>query len=143
MSINVKFTQLKDDMVVPTAATSQSAAYDLYSTEDFILEPNQTKLVPLGFATHIPLGWCALICPRSGLALKKGITIPNSPGIIDSDYRNEWGVILHNISNIAVEFSRGDRIAQALFQEISVATFQLVKNLTVTKRQGGFGSTGK
>ena len=145
MSFDIKFKKLNDDAIVPTRATENSAAYDLYCTEDFMLLNGQTKLIKLGFATEIPLGCCAKICPRSGLALKKNVTIVNAPGIIDSDYRDEWGVILHKLQSMesSIKFNKGDRIAQVLFEQCLSVEFSVVDELPKSKRKGGFGSTDK
>jgi dUTP pyrophosphatase len=143
---NIKFKKLHKNAIVPTKGTPHSAAYDLYAIEDFYLCGESIKLVKLGFATEIPSGWCAKISPRSGLALKKGITIVNSPGIIDSDYRDEWGIIFKKESclgapEIAVDFKAGDRIAQVTFESCVDVDFEVVDELIKSNRTGGFGST--
>jgi len=147
MSLNIKFKKLHKGAKIPSKATVNSAAYDLYCVEDFFLFNGSTKLIKLGFSTEIPVGWCAKITPRSGLAIKEGITIVNSPGIIDSDYRGEWGVIVLRAGIIGCTpykaFRKGDRVAQVLFEPCHNASFEVVDEINETERTGGFGSTGK
>lgn len=147
--IIVKFKRLHDNAVIPTIATPESAAFDLYAVEDHLLYSGTTWLCKLGFAIQIPEGYCMKISPRSGLALK-GLTIINSPGIVDSDYRKEVGVILHLLAGPmssflpqAVEIKKGERIAQARIERNVPVSFQEVEELNKTERVGGFGSTGK
>jgi dUTP pyrophosphatase len=131
------------DLPMPARATPGSAGFDLRANRFETLRPGQRALIPTGFAVAIPQGWAGLICPRSGLALAHGITVLNAPGIIDSDYRGEIGVILHNLGNEAFSVGIGDRIAQLVLKRILITDLELVEDLDDTDRgAGGFGSTG-
>ena len=108
------------------------------------LEPMQRALIPTGLYVELPLGYEAQIRPRSGLAIKHGITCLNSPGTIDSDYRGEVKIILINLSNETFIIQHGERIAQMIIQPVTKAEWELVKVLNESKRgEGGFGHTGK
>jgi dUTP pyrophosphatase len=126
--------------------TPYSAGYDLTADtdgRDVKIEAFQHKLIGTGITLAMPPTVCALVTPRSGLALKFGITVLNGPGLIDPDYRGEVGVVLHNTSNQTFTVSHGTRIAQLLFLPFLTPAFQKVKSLTETTRGiGGFGSTG-
>jgi dUTP pyrophosphatase len=112
-------------------------------TESICLNPLERKLIPTGLFLEIPAGFECQVRPRSGLALKKGITVLNSPGTIDADYRGEVGVILINLSNEAFVIENGERIAQLIFSKVEQIEFEQVENLSETERgAGGFGSTG-
>jgi dUTP pyrophosphatase len=116
---------------------------DLRSTDDVELAPFQRKLVPTGIRAAIPEGFEGQIRPRSGLALKMGVSMVNTPGTIDCDYRGEIGVILINLSENVVKLARGERIAQLVICPVARARVELVGELDETKRgEGGFGSTG-
>ena len=107
------------------------------------IAPRSRALLPTGIFTAIPEGWQVSFRPRSGMAIKKGLTLINTPSTIDADYRGEWFVALHNHSNNIQIVEDGDRIAQVLFQEIEHPTFEEVEELSETERgEGGFGSTG-
>ncbi|WP_299888728.1 dUTP diphosphatase [uncultured Ruegeria sp.] len=109
-----------------------------------VLEPGQRALVPTGLRIEIPLGYEVQIRPRSGLALKHGITLPNTPGTIDSDYRGPLGVILMNAGEDRFEVTHGERIAQLVVAPVVQAAFELADTLGETERgAGGFGSTGR
>lgn len=124
----------------PSYATVGSAGLDLRSTQDIHLEPQERKLVGTGLCIALPIGYEAQIRPRSGWALKKGITVLNTPGTIDTDYRGEIGVILYNSSNEAVDLKRGDKIAQMVIARYEQCIFENVDILDVTSRgDGGFG----
>ena len=130
----------------PALATAGSAGVDIraYLNEKVILNPLERKLIPTGLKVEIPLGYEIQIRPRSGLAYKHGITVLNSPGTIDSDYRGEIGVLLINLSNEAFEIKNGERIAQMILAKHEVPNFIQLKELSSSKRgEGGFGSTGK
>ena len=128
---------------VPKYETNGSAGVDLSSNEDCILLPNETKAVSTGLFLEIPEGYEAQIRPRSGLALKHSITILNSPGTIDSDYRGEIKVIITNLGKESFEIKKGFRIAQMVFAPVVKADFEVVSNLNNTERgKGGFGHTG-
>ncbi len=125
--------------------TEDSAGFDLVAAigEKIILKPNNTELVPAGFCLEMPKDFEAQVRPRSGLALKSSITVLNSPGTIDADYRGEIGVILINHSQKNFEIHRGMRIAQIIFSRVSKTVLIEKSSLSKTKRnQGGFGSTG-
>ena len=130
---------------LPFYATEQAAGVDLAAAidDDIILKPQERKLVPTGLAMALPAGFEAQIRPRSGLALKNGITVLNSPGTIDADYRGEICVILINLSNENFTITRGMRIAQMVVAPCMQAAFDIVDILPETARgEGGFGSTG-
>ena len=122
------------DLPLPARATEQSAGYDVCSAEEeFMIEPREIKLVSTG-----------LVRPRSGLALRDGIIIPNSPGTIDPDYRGELGIIMQNNGNKSVRIKRGDRIAQLVFHSFEVPEVIESGDIGITARgTDGFGSTGR
>ena len=127
----------------PTYATPGAAGMDLRAKVDVRLEPMQRSMVPTGVRLAIPQGFEAQVRPRSGLAIKYGVTMVNSPGTIDSDYRGEINVILINLGQDAVEFKRGERIAQLVVSPVVKARLVFVDSLEETDRgEGGFGSTG-
>ena len=133
------------DLELPSYATTQSAGMDLLAAveADVILQPGERRLVPTGFAMALPAGFEAQIRPRSGLALKHGITLLNSPGTIDADYRGEVGVILINLGQEPFVISRGSRIAQMVIAPYTQAEWQARQDLPESERgAGGFGSTG-
>ena len=131
---------------LPAYATEGSAGMDLcaHIRESVVLEPLERKLIPTGLFIELPTGFEAQIRPRSGLALKQGITCLNSPGTIDADYRGEIGVILINLSNELQVIKTGDRIAQMVIAPVTQISWEPATLLTSTNRgAGGFGSTGK
>lgn len=131
---------------LPSYATEGASGMDLraFLAEPLALEPMQRKLVPTGLFLEIPEGHEAQVRPRSGLALKQGITCLNSPGTIDADYRGEIGVILINLSSEKQVIQSGDRIAQLVFQSVTKINWQPTDQLSTTVRnEGGFGHTGK
>jgi dUTP pyrophosphatase len=135
--------QLLEVGFLPTRATKESAGWDLYSPISSFLDPDERQLISLGFKIAIPDGYMGLIYPRSGLALKYGITVANAPGLIDADYRGEVGVILINHSKSPYHFSRKDRIAQLVIAPVIGSYFYQVNQLPKTERNdGGFGSSG-
>lgn len=129
----------------PCYAKPGDAGLDLRSAIDAIVEPGQRLLIPTGVAVAIPEGYAGFVQPRSGLALKNGITIVNTPGLIDSGYRGELGIILLNTdSNEPFVVRRGDRIAQLVIQAVPVVELVEVEELDTTDRGGtGFGSSGR
>jgi len=134
------------DLGPPTRATSGAAGYDLRAAVDapVVLEPGGRALVPCGFALALPDGWEAQIRPRSGLALKAGVTVINSPGTVDPDYRGEVCVPLVNLGHTPFTVNRGDRVAQMVLARFEAPSFTLVDTLPPTARgTGGFGSTGR
>ncbi|MFB0612428.1 dUTP diphosphatase [Aurantiacibacter poecillastricola] len=128
---------------LPAYATDGAAGMDVVSAENVILRPGSRHAVATGFALAIPMGYEIQVRPRSGLALKHGITVPNTPGTIDSDYRGEVKVILINHSDDNFPIQRGDRIAQLVLAPVTLAQWDEVDELDNTARgEGGFGSTG-
>ena len=130
---------------LPEYATAQSAGMDLRAniTESIVLQPMERVLVPTGLYIALPAGCEAQVRPRSGLALKHGITVLNAPGTIDADYRGEIGVLLINLSNIPFEIADGERIAQLVIASCEQAEWNPVNALDDTERgDGGYGHTG-
>ncbi len=130
---------------LPHYATKASAGVDLRANikTDIIMKPMERTIVPTGLYLEIPVGYEAQVRPRSGLAIKKGITVLNTPGTIDADYRGELMVILINLSNETFVIKHGDRIAQMVIAAHEQAEWELVESLSDTERgSGGFGSTG-
>ncbi len=131
------------DLPLPTYATEGAAGMDVVAAEDLILAPGGRHALATGFAMAIPQGFEVQVRPRSGLALKHGITCLNTPGTIDSDYRGEVKVILANLGSDPFPIKRGDRIAQLVAAPVQRAVFAEVESLDETARGGGgFGSTG-
>ena len=132
------------DLPLPSRRTSGSAGFDLASAEpDFVLAPGERRLVATGLALELPAGVEGQVRPRSGLALKHGLTMPNAPGTIDSDYRGELKVILQNGGSEPVTIVRGDRIAQLVFARYETPQLVDAEALAESARGGGgFGSTG-
>ena len=132
-----------EGLPVPAYATAHAAGMDVVSAEEIILNPGDRHPVATGFALAIPEGYEIQVRPRSGLALKHGITLPNAPGTIDADYRGELKVLLINHGADPFPIKRGDRIAQLVVAPVQLASFVEVDMLDDTVRgQGGFGSTG-
>lgn len=132
-----------EGLPLPARATPGSAGFDLSSAEDGELAPMERRLFATGFAIAIPAGFEVQLRPRSGLALKQGLTLPNTPATIDSDYRGELKVALVNLGTEPVRIARGMRIAQMLVARVEPASFLEVDSLPPTDRgDGGFGSTG-
>ena len=132
-----------EGLPLPARATPGSAGFDLSSAEEGELAPMERRLFATGFAIAIPEGFEVQLRPRSGLALRHGLTLPNTPATIDSDYRGELKVALVNLGAEAVRVTRGMRIAQMLLARVEPAGFREVETLPPTGRgEGGFGSTG-
>ena len=134
------------DIPLPCYMTAQSAGMDICAAleDDLELSPGQICLVPTGFSMALPEGFEAQIRPRSGLAVKYGLTIVNAPGTIDADYRGEVKVALINLGPQPVTLQRGDRIAQMVIQQVFQARIRVVQKLDATERSsGGFGHTGR
>jgi dUTP pyrophosphatase len=145
MQINIPIINQSSNPL-PNYATIGSSGMDIraFIAEPMQLQPLERVLVPTGLFLEIPEGFEAQVRPRSGLAVKQGITCLNTPGTIDADYRGEIKVILINLSNEVQIISNGDRIAQMVFQQVAQIQWQLVQNINETVRgTGGFGSTGK
>ena len=134
------------DIPLPRYMTAQSAGMDLCAAvkQDLVLKKGDRALIPTGFAIALPAGFEAQVRPRSGLAVKYGIGLINSPGTIDADYRGEIKIAVINLGSGPHTFQRGDRIAQLVVQKVHVAQLDLVEELDETERDsGGFGHTGK
>jgi dUTP pyrophosphatase len=145
MSVKVLITRLDRDLPLPSYAKGGDAGADLYSRIDVTLEPGERQLVPTGISIALPDGYVALVHPRSGLAIKNGVTMVNSPGTVDAGFRGELQIILINHDpSESVTFKRGDRIAQLVIQQVERAEFIEVETLPGSGRgTGGFGSTGR
>ena len=142
MEIKIKLTR---DMSAPAYATEGAAAVDLRAAVDMpvTIAPGERALIPTGLAVAIPQGYVGIVAARSGLACKKGIALSNGIGVIDSDYRGEIGVSLHNTSSVPFTVERGERIAQMMFMPVATVSFLPAEELEETARgEGGFGSTG-
>jgi len=145
--IEIKIEKVRgcEDLPLPVSTSELSSGVDLLSAEasDAVLKPGKIKLISTGIKIMIPKGYEGQIRPRSGLALKHGITVLNTPGTIDSDYRGIVKVILINLGEEDFNIQRGDRIAQLVIQKIFSPNFKIVKTLDKTKRgEGGFGHSG-
>jgi len=142
MTIKVEIKKIKETQT-PSYAHEGDSGVDLYSAEDYSLKPMERVLVSTGIKIAVPLGYEAQVRPKSGLALKHGITVLNTPGTVDSGYRGEIGVIVINLSNEPYEIKKGKKIAQMVFVKVERADLELVEELDETARnEGGFGSTG-
>jgi dUTP pyrophosphatase len=146
MSAQVRFQRLAStpDLPLPERATPHAAGYDIRSAEDeVVLAPGEIRLVSTGLVMELPEGMECQVRPRSGLALKYGVTLPNSPGTIDPDYRGELRVIMQNTGSETVKLARGERIAQLVFARFEAPRVVEAVELSDTERgTGGFGSTG-
>lgn len=142
--MNVKFARINENAKLPEFKTRGAAGADLYACNDEHIEPGETKTIHIGIKSEFDEEYVALIYARSGLACKYGLAPANKVGVIDSDYRGEWMVALHNHSLLPMEIKVGDRVAQVLFQKVYKPTVIEVseEELTNTDRgEGGFGST--
>jgi len=143
--IKVKVKKLHPDAIIPEYMTEHAAGLDLCTVIEapLALKPGERTLLPTGLAMEIPPGYEGQVRPRSGLALKKGIALVNSPGTIDADYRGEIGIIVINHGQETVEFQPGDRIAQLIVAPVTQAQLVEVSELNdSTRSSGGFGHTG-
>ena len=142
--VQVLITRLDPDLPLPRYAKPGDAGADIVSRVDITLAPGERALVPTGIAIALPDGYVALVHPRSGLAIKHGVTMVNSPGTVDAGYRGELQIILINHDRSeSISFKRGDRIAQLVIQQVERAEFVEVSELPGSGRgEGGFGSTG-
>ena len=135
--------KLADDAVLPEREHPDDAGADIASHEDMVLAPGERGVVGTGLSIAFPAGWLCYVVPRSGLALKDGITIVNAPGLVDAGYRGELKVILLNTGSKPFHVCKGQRIAQLVFQRCELAGFREVEGLPDSVRgEGGFGSTG-
>ena len=144
-SVEVLITRLDPELPLPRYAKGGDAGADIVSRIDITLAPGERALVPTGIAIALPDGYVALVHPRSGLAIKHGVTMVNAPGTVDAGYRGELQVILINHDKSeSVSFKRGDRIAQLVIQKVERAEFVEVRELPGSGRgSGGFRSTGR
>ena len=144
MSVQVLITRLDKSVPMPSYAKPGDAGADLTARVDVTLQPGERALVPTGISIALPNGYVALVHPRSGLAIKHGVTMVNSPGTVDAGFRGELQVILINHDpKEAISFKKGDRIAQLVIQQVERANFVEVEYLPGSDRgAGGFGSTG-
>ncbi len=145
MTIRIRITRLPhgDGLPLPSYATAGAAGMDVVSAEDLDLMPGQRHAVATGFKVAIPEGYEIQVRPRSGLAIKHGISVPNTPGTIDSDYRGELKILMINHGAEAFPIRRGERIAQLVPAAVTLASWDEVEELCETARgAGGFGSTG-
>ena len=143
--MDVLIKRLDESMRLPSYAKAGDAGADLATRIDFTIQPGERMLVPTGISIALPNGYVALVHPRSGLAIKHGISMVNTPGTVDAGYRGELQVILinHDLTQ-SVSFKKGDRIAQLVIQKVEGAQFVEVENLPGSERSAdGFGSTGK
>jgi dUTP pyrophosphatase len=135
-----------EGLPLPAAASAGSSGLDLRAAVvgEVVLAPGERTLVPTGLVLEIPAGWEGQVRPRSGLALRHGLVLPNAPGTIDSDYRGEVAVILANLGAEPVTIRRGDRIAQLVVAPVATVRWVEAEELSSTDREGGgFGSTGR
>ena len=142
--LEILITKLDEQAVIPTYATLGDAGADLYSISEVTLGPGERALIKTGIAIAIPLGFVGLVHPRSGLGLKSGVSVVNTPGTIYSGYRGEIGVVLIN-HDLEKSFTvkKGDRIAQLVIQKVENVQFKLVSELPDSQRStGGYGSSG-
>lgn len=144
IALEILVTKLDNDAVIPTYAKPGDAGADLYSISDLVLAPGERALVKTGISIALPNGYVGLVHPRSGLGLKNGISVVNTPGTIDAGYRGEIGVVLINHDlHESFQVKKGDRIAQLVIQKVENAQFKLVNQLPESERStGGYGSTG-
>ncbi len=143
IAVQVKRLPHGEGLELPKYATPGAAGMDVLSAEDVVLEPGARHAVATGLAVAIPDGYEIQVRPRSGLALKHGVSVPNTPGTIDSDYRGELKVIMINFGSEPFAIHRGDRVAQLVLAPVTRASWAEVAELDDTERgAGGFGSTG-
>jgi dUTP pyrophosphatase len=141
--MNVKVVKLHPDAIIPKYATAGASGFDLVAIEDVVMDEGDTKLVKTGLALEVPQGYELQVRPRSGLSLKTGLRVTNSPGTVDSDYRGEVCIIIQATKGV-YHIKKGDRIAQGVIAPVIQAEFEVVDSLDDTSRgAGGFGSTGK
>lgn len=146
MMEKIRVKKLKENAILPTYGSLEAAGADLYACleQSVVIAPGESVFVPTGLAMEIPKGYAGLIYARSGLACKRGLAPANKVGVVDSDYRGEFMVVLHNHSKAPQEIAHGERIAQLVITPVFTPGFEEVSDLTDTDRAaGGFGSTGK
>jgi len=144
IGVQVKRLPHGEGLDLPAYATSGAAGMDVLSAEDVVLKPGERYAVATGLAVAIPAGYEIQVRPRSGLAFKHGVTVPNTPGTIDSDYRGELKVLMINLGTEDFPIKRGERVAQLVLAPVTQARWDEVVVLDETDRgSGGFGSTGR
>lgn len=146
-AVRLRFRRLPwaEGLPAPSPASPGSAGCDLRAAvgDELVLQPGARAAVPTGLVVEVPPGWEGQVRPRSGLALRHGVTLPNAPGTIDSDYRGEVQVILQNLGDAPFTVRRGDRIAQLVLARVEAVEWVEAEKLSETGRgEGGFGSTG-
>jgi len=142
----IKVKKLKENAILPTYGSAEAAGADLYACleEDVTIAPGETAFIPTGLSMMIPQGTAGLIYARSGMACKRGLAPANKVGVIDSDYRGEFIVVLHNHGSGVQTIANGERIAQMVITPVLTPAYEWDETLSETDRgQGGFGSTGK
>ena len=142
----VRVKKLKDNAILPTYGSAEAAGADLYACLEnpVVIQPGESAFIPTGLSMELPKGYAGLIYARSGLACKRGLAPANKVGVVDSDYRGEFMVVLHNHGNLPQEICHGERIAQLVITPVFTPGFSEVTELSDTERSaGGFGSTGK
>jgi len=142
MRLSLHIKKVSDLAVIPKYQTEGSAGFDISAVEELTIAPGQSRLIKTGLSVAVPPGFELQIRSRSGLAAKHMVSVLNSPGTIDSDYRSEVGVILMNSSDVVFVVHVGDRIAQGVVAAVEQVSFYEVDELDETTRNGGFGSTG-
>ncbi|MDR0664477.1 MAG: dUTP diphosphatase [Helicobacteraceae bacterium] len=139
----IRVRRLSPDALIPQYQSANAAGFDLHALEDTEIASGDRALVRTGLAIALPIGYELQVRPRSGLALKHGVTVLNTPGTVDSDYRGELMIILFNADRQTFKINKGDRIAQAIIASVLRADFETTDELDETRRgAGGFGSTG-
>ena len=145
IKVKIKKSSGNEDIPLPDYMSPNASGMDLHAAvkEETVLNPGEIKLVSAGFSVALPPGFEAQVRPRSGLALKHGVSLLNAPGTIDADYRGEVGIILINLGKSPFVVKRGDRIAQMIINKVYQAHLELTSELSPTERnEGGFGHTG-
>lgn len=142
----IRVKRMKENAIMPTYGSAEAAGADLYAclSEPVTIQPGESVFIPTGLAMELPRGYAGLIYARSGLACKRGLAPANKVGVVDSDYRGEFMIVLHNHGNVMQTIEHGERIAQLVITPVFTPGFTEVAELTDTQRSGGgFGSTGK
>ena len=142
----IRVKRLRENAIMPTYGSAEAAGADLYAclSESVTIQPGESVFIPTGLAMELPRGYAGLIYARSGLACKRGLAPANKVGVVDSDYRGEFLIVLHNHGSVAQTIAHGERIAQVVITPVFTPGFAEVEELSDTDRSaGGFGSTGK
>lgn len=144
--MHIKIKKLNKNAMLPIRGSKEAAGYDLFACleKEIEIQPHCTVKITTGISTELPEGTVAFVYSRSGLATERGLAVCQGTGVIDSDYRGEWFIPLHNNTNMIQSVKPNERIAQVIFTDFIVPVFTVVKELSGTERgDGGFGSTGK